>query len=269
MSAPRLNAPRLTAPRSNAQRAAALVAVLGLLASTEGCDRMRTMFASTNGSANGAENGSTSGGASSAETEATTDGSSGATSGAGQRVALADPAPPDASGPSPVPDQRPPSEDVTPERAARAVSFPVVPEAVTESMFPDDARTKFAGAQVPVLAPVGLSEEQAQRFVDTFRATPDGYFARMSMPEFDVVVNGTKIYAIPPESAGATERDTTELHVTESEDGMSATFNRFGADYSVEFACRGAGGEEGAKCLTEAQAREFVERLIAVGGGGR
>jgi hypothetical protein len=157
--------------------------------------------------------------------------------------------------------------DPIPERGERDVDFPVVAESVADGLFPDDGAT-FASASVPVLAPSAMSREQASSFVSSYRTTPDGYFARMALDEFDVVVNGTRMFAVAPEAAGAPSRDTTQYQFSESDTGLSVTFNRFGADYSIDFVCRGPGGE-GSACVTEAKAAEFVERLVPVGGGGR
>ncbi len=163
------------------------------------------------------------------------------------------------------------SDDPTPTRGEREVEFPVTAEQAGDSARAaglDAAR--FADATVPVLAPAGMSRGQAVQFTESFRATPDGYFARMSLEEFDVVVNGTRIYARAPEAAGAPPaRDTSQYQYSESETGMSVTFSRFGADYSVDFVCRGAGDEGGSECVSEAEAAELVGRLVPVGGGGR
>jgi hypothetical protein len=159
--------------------------------------------------------------------------------------------------------------DPTPTRGERDVDFPVVAESVTDSLFPSGDDSKFAAASVPVLAPASMSRDQATGFVDSYRTTPDGYFARLDLEEFDVVVNGTRAFAVAPESAGARTRDTSQIQYSETDTGVAVTFNRFGADYSIEFVCPGAGGEGGAACVTEAKAAEFVERLVPVGGGGR
>lgn len=153
--------------------------------------------------------------------------------------------------------------DPVPTPGQREVEFPVVAESVADDFGPD--ASKFADAVVPVLAPASMSTDQASGFADSYRATPDGYFARMAMDSYDVVVNGTRAFAVAPESAGARPRDTSQVLFSETDTGASVTFNRFGADYSIEFVCRGAGET----CVTEAQATELVERLVPIGGGGR
>jgi hypothetical protein len=157
--------------------------------------------------------------------------------------------------------------DPTPQRGEREVEFPVTAQSVTDELFPNDG-ARFAEATVPVLAPAAMSREQASSFVSSYRTTPDGYFARLGLEEFDIVVNGTRMFAVAPQGAGAPSRDTTAYQFSESDTGMSVTFNRFGADYSIDFVCRGPGGE-GSACVSEAEAAEFVERLVPVGGGGR
>lgn len=153
--------------------------------------------------------------------------------------------------------------DPTPTRGEREVEFPATTQAFTGG----DA-SQFADASVPVLAPAAMSTEQAETFSDSYRTTPDGYFAQMPTDQFDVVVNGTRNFTVAPESAGAQTRDTSDIQFSESDTGLSATFNRFGADYSIDFVCRG-GGDVGGACVDEAEAAEFVNRLVPVGGGGR
>ncbi len=160
------------------------------------------------------------------------------------------------------------SGDPTPTPGEREVEFPVVAQAVTDNLFPGGGDAKFAESSVPVLAPAAMSTDQAETFADSYQTTPDGYFARMPSEEFDVVVNGTRAYAVAPEAAGAQTRDTSAFQFSESDTGLSVTFNRFGADYSIDFVCRGAGGDAGG-CVDETKAAEFVERLVPVGGGGR
>lgn len=159
--------------------------------------------------------------------------------------------------------------DPTPERHVRDVEFPVVAESVSSGVFGADLTDVFAPATVPVLAPSGMSTEQAAGFARSFRATPSGYFARMSGDDFDVVINGTRAYAVAPPSAGARPRDTSANQFSESETGLGVTFARFGADYSVDFVCRGGGDEAGMECISQEAAASFVERLIPVGGGGQ
>jgi len=159
--------------------------------------------------------------------------------------------------------------DPIPERHVRDVEFPVVAESVSSGVFGADMTDVFAAATVPVLAPSGMSSEQAAGFGRSFRATPSGYFARMSGDDFDVVINGTRAYAVAPPSAGARSRDTSANQFSESETGLGVTFARFGADYSVDFVCRGSGDEAGMECISQEAAASFVERLIPVGGGGQ
>jgi len=159
--------------------------------------------------------------------------------------------------------------DETPVRGEREVEFPAVAESVTSSLFPSGAAARFADARVPVLAPASMSRDQAGAFLSSFRPTSDGFFARLGLEDFDVVMNGTRLYAVAPEGAGAPRRDAAGPQFSQTENGMSVSFNRFGADYSIDFVCRGSGGEEGSDCVTEAKAAEFVQRLVPVGGDGR
>jgi len=159
--------------------------------------------------------------------------------------------------------------DPRPERHVREVQFPVMAQSVSSSIFGDDMTDVFASASVPVLAPSGMTSNQAAGFARSYRTTPDGYFARMSGDDYDVVINGTHAYAVAPPDAGARTRDTSTYQFSESETGLGVTFGRFGADYAVDFECRGSGDEAGMDCITQQAATRFVERLIPVGGGGQ
>jgi hypothetical protein len=115
---------------------------------------------------------------------------------------------------------------------------------------------RTAQSPVPVLAPSGMTAVQADEFAERLRSTPDGYFSRVSYPAFDMVVNGSLRRSGPADSA---------LRISETETGISAMFARDGADYQVEFSCRGPGSEAGASCITEADVRAIVETLAVIG----
>jgi hypothetical protein len=154
--------------------------------------------------------------------------------------------------------------DPTPERGVRQVE----PAPAVAAAFDAEALARFNAAPTPVLAPSQLSADGAAQFARTFRATPDGYFARVDLPGFDVVVNGSRAFGVAPESAGARSGEISQLRISESETGLSAMFRRYGVDYQIEFACRGPGDEAGARCITPEEARAVVDSLVAVGGGG-
>jgi hypothetical protein len=157
--------------------------------------------------------------------------------------------------------------DPTPTEGQRTIDAPDVPDSATRRWLSEDAAARMDGAAVPVLAPGDLTREQAAGFAERFRATPDGYFARLSLTNLDVVLNGTRRYAVAPEREGATATYTSQVRISESETGLAASFSRFGADYEIEFSCRGPGGEETPDCITEAEARALIDRLVAVGAG--
>lgn len=159
--------------------------------------------------------------------------------------------------------------DPTPEHGLRDVEFPVIAESASRSVFGRDMSETFASATVPVLAPASMTEDQAARFAESYRVTPDGYFARIPGADFDVIVNATRAFAVAPAEAGARPREASTYTIGESETGLGVTLSRFGADYSIDFACRGEGDEGGADCVTEDAAAAFVEQLIPVGGGGQ
>jgi FlaG/FlaF family flagellin (archaellin) len=121
------------------------------------------------------------------------------------------------------------------------------------------------GSGIGVLAPRNMTGDQTAEFTARFRATPDGYFSRVSFDSYDVVINGTKSVSAAGRS-GAT-RDASEIRISETENGLSATFNRDGANYLVEFSCPGPGNEAGVACIGEADARAFVANLVTVTGG--
>ncbi|MGD2133815.1 MAG: hypothetical protein PVI23_13555 [Maricaulaceae bacterium] len=166
--------------------------------------------------------------------------------------------------------QRTDEGDPTPSTGTRTITPPATAEVASAAgrLFPGDLAERFAGAPVPVLAPGAISPEQARRFAETFRPTPDGFFARIGYDAYDVVVNGTRVYATPPPAAEPiTARRMSDLKVSESETGLSVTFSMFGADYSLDFVCRGAGEEESADCVGEEAAAEIARNLVPVGGG--
>ncbi len=111
-----------------------------------------------------------------------------------------------------------------------------------------------AQSPIPVLAPSGMTPAQADEFSQRLRATPDGYFSRVSFGDYDIVVNGSTRRSATADSA---------IRFSETETGLAAIFARDGADYQVEFSCRGPGSEAGVRCVTEAQARAFVEGFTA------
>lgn len=125
----------------------------------------------------------------------------------------------------------------------------------------------FARSPAPVLAPAALTAEQAAAFARSFRATPDGFFARLTLERFDVVVNGTCVSTAAPGRPAAPTGPSADVRISGSETGLAASFRRYGAAYEVEFACRGAGDELGAACVSREQASAFIDGLVRVGGG--
>jgi hypothetical protein len=129
------------------------------------------------------------------------------------------------------------------------------------SPFDPAATASFDASPAPVLAPGGLTMSEAAAFARSFHATPDGFFARVSLSRYDLVVNGST------SAAAASARGLSEVRVSETETGLAAMFRRDGADYMLEFVCRGPGGETGARCATPEEARALTATLIRVGGG--
>lgn len=160
--------------------------------------------------------------------------------------------------------------DAVPTRGERQIEWPVGIQSMRDAgaaVFPEGAASRFAGAPIPVLAPTKLDAEQRQAYLDSFRSVKDGFFAVVPGATYDVVVNGTKSYAVAPASAGFEERDTRNYLFEPAENGANVSFQRFGVDFLLQFECKAAVGE--GTCVTENEAKGFADNLTVVGGGGR
>lgn len=129
----------------------------------------------------------------------------------------------------------------------------LTPEPVQTRPAADAVKANDAGrtaqSLIPVLAPSGMSPAQADEFAQRLRVTPDGYFSRVSFAAYDLVVNGSTRRSGPADSA---------IRLSQTETGLAAMFARDGADYQVEFSCRGPGSEAGVHCVSEAEALAVV-----------
>lgn len=158
--------------------------------------------------------------------------------------------------------------DPVPTRGEREVAFPVGIESQVEaaaSAFPAEAVAEFAKVPIPVLAPSGMNEEERAFFAETFRARPDGFFAVIQGPTFDVIINGTKRFSVSPELVKRIDRDGFFYLYETAFSGANISFTRFGADYLLEFECRSVASIE-QTCLTEEDAVGLADSLIVVGG---
>jgi hypothetical protein len=132
-------------------------------------------------------------------------------------------------------------------------------------IFGREAAAKMATSPIPVLAPASLTREQAAELGRKFRATSDGYFASFHHGAYDVVFNGSK--GAGAAAGGADRPDASRVRVSQEDTGLSTSFTLRGAEYQVEFACRGPGSEAGATCLTPDEARAFIGDLVVISGG--
>ncbi|MCG8442729.1 MAG: hypothetical protein MI723_13080 [Caulobacterales bacterium] len=163
------------------------------------------------------------------------------------------------------------AQDVVPEQGERRVQWPVGVESMTATaarVFPAGAGDAFAASPVPVLAPAGLTSADRDAFSNTFGATADGFYAVIPRGAFDVVLNGTVSYVVSPALIKEIPRDGFTYLYEEGDAGTNISFNRFGADYLLEFECRDA-INYASDCVTEQEAVELADSLVIVGGGGR
>ncbi len=116
-------------------------------------------------------------------------------------------------------------------------------------------------AKVPVLIPRGIVQAQGAE-PPSFRETPKGYYVRMRAAKYDMVVNGTREFWKEGDGPAPAKR-AEEYSFEQTEGGASLGFNRFGADYLIEFECREAVEDEG--CITREEAIAIAEGLGQVG----
>lgn len=122
---------------------------------------------------------------------------------------------------------------------------------------------------VPVLVPppsVAAAADGLEAAPTQIRPVSDGYFANYPGARYDLSVHGTKQFAAAPATAPApaaqAEADAAGYRFEEGEGQAILSFSRFGADYVLEFHCK---GDLSAACVTEAEAIAAAERLQVVG----
>lgn len=142
------------------------------------------------------------------------------------------------------------------------------------------------GSDFPVLVPGYFARDEAmtRRYDVRLRLTDDGYTSVLTLPDYDVVIYGTRsafrkqdvVRAETRASASRQSNQTTPVDTPVSapvradytmsfedgEDGRSGSlsFGRYGVDYHIEFFCRG-GAEN---CIDGAGASAFLAALFAV-----
>jgi hypothetical protein len=159
--------------------------------------------------------------------------------------------------------------DPVPERAMRAVPRGAAPSAlVSRSVQGFAERTLDAFEAVPsiVVAPSGMSQGERDEFSRSFRATPDGYFARLTRDDYDVVINGTLAYTVAPASLRF-QRRTGRYFIQKSEGETGISFSDFGGDYLIQFVCHEFTEGQVGGCVSDEEAVALFERIVPLGGG--
>ncbi|MEM6535544.1 MAG: hypothetical protein AAF613_07890 [Pseudomonadota bacterium] len=94
-----------------------------------------------------------------------------------------------------------------------------------------------------------------------FTEVPDGYFAVVTGEAYDVIINGTdRLLAAP---SNLPEIDASQMRFEDTMTGSQISFNRYGASYLVEFACKGPPNAN--SCIEEDDAKQAVEELLLAG----
>ena len=94
-----------------------------------------------------------------------------------------------------------------------------------------------------------------------FTEVPDGYFAVVTGETYDVIINGTDRLVAAPDYLP--EIDTSDMRFEDTMTGSQIAFNRYGASYLVEFACKGPPSAR--SCIEEDDAKQVVEDLLLAG----
>ena len=129
------------------------------------------------------------------------------------------------------------------------------------------------GSDFPVLIPPGLARDEAmvKRNNVRLRLTEDGYTSVLTLPDYDVVIYGTRT-AFRKQSVMRSEAETAKaqgamsaradytMSFEDGDDGRggSLSFGRYGVDYHIEFFCHGAAEA----CIDEKAAGAFLEGMF-------
>lgn len=154
------------------------------------------------------------------------------------------------------------------EKGSRQVEWPVGAQSIAEEnarVFPQGAYDRFNEATIPVLAPNDLSPQERTAFANSFRAVEDGYFAVIPRGDTDMLVNGTRSFAIAPQLVKEFQRDGVTYLYQEGDGHVSISFTRYGADYLFQFECRDGEGYAN-DCTDEDEVVAIIDRLAIVGG---
>jgi hypothetical protein len=160
-------------------------------------------------------------------------------------------------------------EDQTVVTRMRPVPRGAAPSALVSRMvqgYTETTLDKFEAVPAIVVAPSGMTQEQRDEFSRTFRATPDGYFASLTMDGYDVVINGTLAYSVAPETLRF-QRTSGRYNLQKGEGSTDIAFADFGGDYLISFICQVyVEGQEGG-CVSDEDAVALFERMVPLGGG--
>lgn len=116
---------------------------------------------------------------------------------------------------------------------------------------------------VPVLLPTGIVIPQGVDSQPRFQPLSDGYYAAYPGIDYDIIVNGTnETVAGTSEIESQIDKDALIFQPTST--GAMVSFSKYGADYLVEFECKGADGAS-PDCISEADALKIAQDLIIAG----
>lgn len=112
---------------------------------------------------------------------------------------------------------------------------------------------------VPVLLPTGIVVPQGAG-QPAYRPLTDGYYANYPGAEYDITISGTnRVYG-----AGG-QGSVDEMAFARTAAGAQVSLSRYGADYLVEFECKGFAGARGDGCISEDDAMEMARNLVIAG----
>lgn len=127
------------------------------------------------------------------------------------------------------------------------------------------------GSDFPILIPPALAYDEAmvKRSNVRLRLTDDGYTSVLTLPDYDVVIYGTRTAFRKPgvikreqasETGAALARADYTMSFEDGDDGRggSLSFGRYGVDYHIEFFCHGATEA----CVDAKAASAFLEDMF-------
>ncbi len=120
-----------------------------------------------------------------------------------------------------------------------------------------------SAAPVPVLLPSDPVAVASSEGGVAFRPMADGYFAVYPGQAYDTIITGTDRIVAAPDGPAISAVEDMRFETTMT--GAQVVFNRYGAAYSVEFACKDAAAALGDGCISEAEAIAKVEDLLIAG----